>query len=147
MKGVILMKKRILILAAVLSLGCAANSFAAALAWLSLGTTGDPGGGTQVFTPTAPAPGISFRPSAGVVMGYAKQTNGPTYTLATYHMTGTFCYATTSVDTNIYRKENVAVGGNATQGNVTALAVPAAPADVNTNMGPTWVAGAWTASK
>lgn len=141
------MKKRILILAAVLSLGCAANSFAAAITWLSVGTTASPGGGTQENTPTAPAPKISFKPSAGVVVGYAKQTNGPTYTLATYHMTGTYAYATTSVDTNIYRKENTAAGGNATQANVTALNVPDAPADVNVNMGPIWVAGAWTASK
>jgi hypothetical protein len=141
------MKKRILILAAVLTLGCAVNSFAAAIAWLSAGTTSAPGGGTQSFTPTAPAPAIEFKPSAGVVVGYAKQTNGPTYTLATYHMTGTFCYATTSVDTNIYRKENTAAGGNSTQTNVTALGVPDAPADVNVDMGATWVAGAWTASK
>ena len=141
------MKNKFLIIAAVLSLAFAANSFAGSIAWLSEGTTSDPGGGTQTITGSAPAPNISFKPSAGVIIGYASQTNGPTYTLATYHMTGTFAYATTSVDTNLYRKENTATGGNATQTNVTSLSVPDAPADVNTNMGTVWVAGAWTASK
>lgn len=145
------MKNKIKILAAVLTLGFAVNSFAATVSptvtWLSAGTTTDNGGGTQTITGTAPAPNLAIKPSAGVVVGYAVTANGPTYTLATYHTSGTFAYATTSVDTNLYRKENTAAGGNATQANVTALNVPDAPADVNVNMGPIWVAGAWTASK
>jgi hypothetical protein len=143
------MKNKILILTAVLSLSCASISFAftatPTVAFISAGTTTDNGGGTQTITGTAPAPSISFKPSSGVVIGYAATANGPTYTLSTYHTTGTFVYATSSVDTNIYRKENAA--GNASQTNVTALGVPAAPATTSTDMGPTWVAGAWTASK
>lgn len=143
------MKNKILILTAVLSLACAANSFAGSIVWLSAGTTAAPGGGTQAITVTGTAPAASFKPSAGVVMGYASQTNGPSYTIASYHMSGSFAYATSSVDTTIYRKENTAAGGNATQANVTALGIPDAPADANASaaMGALWVAGAWTASK
>ena len=47
------MKNKIKILAAVLTLGCAVNSFAATvsptLTWLSAGTTTDNGGGTQTI--------------------------------------------------------------------------------------------------
>lgn len=143
------MKNKILILTAVLSLSCASISFAftaaSTVAFISAGTTTDNGGGTQTITGTSPAPDLSLKPSSGVVVGYAATTNGPTYTLATYHTTGTFCYATSSVDTNIYRKENAA--GNSTQANVLALQVPDAPATTTTDMGTLWTAGAWTASK
>lgn len=133
------MKKKILLLAAVLSFAFAANSFAA-FAWIADGTAGS-GGGTQQVPITGNIPAANFKPSANVIMGYAAHTTGASYTLGAYHFSGTFTYATTSVDTNIWRKENV--GGNGTQ---SAVAVPPdAPADQNTPVD--WVSGAWTASK
>lgn len=129
------MKKKILVLAAVLSLACAANSFAAAMTWLSTTT----GGGTQAITITSPNQSAEFKPSANVYVGYAKHATGAAYTLATYHLSGTFTYATTSVDTNIFRFENT--NGNATQGDVQLG--PDAPASATA--GVSWTG--WTASK
>jgi len=139
------MKKKALILAALFTLTCAANSFAAAVGftWLSEGTTADPGGGSQTMAVTDPVPALTFKPSAGVVVGYSSHASGATYSLGTYHMTGTFTYATTSTDTNFYRYPNAS---NATQDDVQKG--PDAPADASTEYDWTSVAGvAWTASK
>lgn len=140
------MKKKVLILAAVLTLGCAANSFAAAVAftWLSAGTATDNGGGNQDMAVTSPVPQLTFKPSAGVVVGYSSHANGLSYSLGTYHTTGTFTYATTSTDTNIYRYPNGT--GNGVQSAVQKG--PDAPATATTQYDWTSVAGvAWTASK
>lgn len=141
--------KKILILTAVLSLACAANSFALTAPWLAEGTTADPGGGTQTIVVTGQAPAASFKPSSGVVIGYAAQTNGVAYTEGAYHTSGTFVYGTSSVDTTIYRKEVTGDGGNSIQANVIAAGLPPAPADANAGpaMGALWTEGAWTASK
>jgi len=140
------MKKKILIVAAILTLSCAANSFAAAVAftWLSAGTSTDNGGGDQTMAVTDPVPALTFKPSAGVVIGYSSHASGATYSLGTYHTTGTFTYATTSTDTNIYRYPSAS--GNATQANVQKG--PNAPATASTQYDWTNAAGvAWTASK
>lgn len=139
------MKKKVLLFAALLTLSCAANSFAAAVdfTWLSAGTSTDNGGGNQTMAVTAPVPELVFKPSAGVVMGYSSHVSGATYALGSYHTTGTFTYATTSTDTNIYRYPNAS---NSVQADVQKG--PNAPTDATTQYDWTTVAGvAWTASK
>lgn len=137
------MKNKVLLLAAVLTLGCAANSYAAAQAFTWLATVG---GGDQAVVPiTAPNATLTFKPSAGVIMGYSSQATGQSYSLGSYHTSGTFTYATTSTDTNIYRYPNT--GGNGIA-QASIQKGPAAPATATTQYDWTSAAGvAWTASK
>ncbi len=139
------MKRKALLLATVLTLSWAANSFAAAVAftWLSAGTSAAPGGGNQSPAVTAPVPTLTFHPSAGVVIGYSSHATGVSYSIGTYHMSGVFTYATTSTDTNIYRYPNAS---NATQSGVQKG--PDAPSSATAQYDWTNCAGvAWTASK
>ena len=130
------MKISVLILAAVLTVACAANSFAA-FAWLVATPTP---GAAQNFPKTGNIPQASVTPSANVVVGY-DTVAGATYSLGTYHTSGTFTYGTSSTDTGMYRKENAS--GNATQADVTK--VPNAAASVNDQVD--WTTGGWTLSK
>ena len=135
------MKNKVLILAALLTLSCATNSFAA-FDWLS--KTAPVGGGTQDFPKTGTNLLLQVKPSANVVMGYDVTTTGVSYSLGSYHVSGTFTYATSSTDTNIFRFPTA--GGNATQS--TVQKGPAAPATATTAIDWTSAAGvAWTASK
>ncbi|MBL0226725.1 MAG: hypothetical protein IPQ16_14465 [Geobacteraceae bacterium] len=99
------MKSKVLLLAAVLTLTCAANSFAA-FAWLT--TTG----GAATVTTTNSVVTFAFKPSAKVVFGYDVATTGITYSLGTFHETGTRSFGTTSTDTNIYCFDNAAASLN-----------------------------------
>lgn len=137
------MKNKILLLAAVLTLGCAVNSFAAAQAFTWLATVG---GGDQVVQPiTAPNAALTLKPSAGVIIGYSSQATGQSYALGSYHTSGTFTYATTSTDTNIYRYPTPGGNGGA---QTTIQKGPDAPATATSQYNWTSVAGvAWTASK
>ena len=98
------MKKNVLLLAAVLVVTCAANSFAA-FAWIA--TTS----GQTVIPVTGTHPALNLKPSANVVIGYdTVAATGITYTLGTFHTTGTKSFGTTSTDTNIYYLDNAAGG-------------------------------------
>ena len=137
------MKKKIIVLVAIVSLSFAANAFAVAQAFTWLATVG---GGDQVVQPiTAPNAALTLKPSAGVIIGYSSQTTGQSYSLGTYHTSGTFTYATTSTDTNIYRYPT-AGGNGVAQGSIQKG--PDAPSTATTQYNWTSVAGvAWTASK
>ena len=123
------MKKKILFLAAILTLGFSANSFAAAT---------DITGGTW----TAQTDGViligtlQIKPSANVTFAYNNQADATSgaivaYSIGTQHTSGSFRYATSSTDTNIYRTPDL------------TAALVAAPA--NATAGVDWTG--WTAAK
>lgn len=116
------MKKMVLLIAAVLTLGVSANSFAA---WLT--TTTDLGCSTLNLT--------NLKPSANVVLGYKPGGSGVAYTVGTYHSSGSFSYATSSGDTNVFRMP------------FTSGATPTEPptAPTTAGAGADWTA--WTAAK
>lgn len=115
------MKKTVLLIAAVLTLGVSANSFAA---WLT--TTDNLGCATLNLT--------GLKPSANVVLGYKPGGSGVAYSVGTYHSSGSFSYGTSSGDTNIFR---MPVNGS------TFTEPPAAP--TTAGAGADWTA--WTAAK
>ena len=137
------MKNKILILAAILTLGVSANAFAAAgtMAWLTKAVDG-----SFAFPVTTSIQPLSVKPSANVWVGYGFETTGVAYGLATLHTSGTFTYATTSTDTNIYRMANTSQTFAATTGAYggTGANCPATPSDAISGIA--WGAG-WTASK
>lgn len=137
------MKNRILLFAAVLSLGISSNVFAAAgtMTWLTKAADG-----SFAFPVTTSIQPLSVKPSANVWVGYGFETTGVAYGLATLHTSGTFTYATTSTDTNIYRKANASQTVAITTGayNGSGANCPATPADATSGI--SWPAG-WTASK
>lgn len=134
------MKKKILFLSAVLTLGFAAVSFAgvvlttpASLADCTGGVwTGQFGGEIQIGPNTA---NIKIKPSANVGMAYNRTVVGVpvAYSIGTAHTSGTFLYATSSTDTNIYRS------------GVLTINIPAAPASATS--GVAWTTDGWSASK
>ena len=138
------MKFKVLLFAAILTLGVSSISFGAA-AWVDRGTDG-----SVTFTGTSPIPSLTIKPSANVFFSWDVLSNGTTYSIGTIHTSGTFTYATSSVDTNIYRWSNDAPtysNANATTSLTaytgTAHKCPDAPADINSF--PVWTG--WTASK
>jgi hypothetical protein len=138
------MKFKILFLTVILSLGVSSVSFGAT-AWVARQTDG-----TVRLTGVAPVPNLDLKPSANVFFCWDVLSNGTTYSIGTIHTSGTFTYATSSVDTNIYRMPNdVAAHSNAnattslTVYTGTAWLAPNAPVDVNTPA--VWTG--WTASK
>jgi hypothetical protein len=137
------MKSRILLLTVVLTLGFTVNAFAAAgtMAWLAKAADG-----SFAFPVTGSVVVFNIRPSANVWIGYGAETTGVAYGLATLHSSGTFTYATTSTDTNIYRYENTNQSFSAATGayNGSGVNCPATPADATSQVA--WGAG-WTASK
>jgi hypothetical protein len=138
------MKSKVLMLAAVLTLCFSANAFAAAAAAGWLARSAD---GSFAWTVTNTITPFSVKPSANVWIAYGGETTGVSYSLGTLHTSGTFTYATTSTDTNIYRFAN-AVQTSATQGAGTyggSGQLPlASPPDATSAI--SWTAG-WTASK
>src|SRR6266498_4997746 len=122
------MKNKVLLLAAVLTLGFSANAFAAVgtMAWLSKSADG-----SFAFPVTNSIVVLTVKPSANVWLGYGPESTGAAYGLAALHSSGTFTYATTSTDTNIYRYLNT----SQTTANTTGLYAgsgancPATPAD------------------
>jgi len=137
------MKYKILLLVAVLTLGITSNSFGAAAApgWLDRGTDG-----SVTFTGgTNGLPNLIVKPSANVFLAWGVETTGVAYVIGTIHTSGTFTYATTSTDTNIYRYANTSqTSSSATTYDGSAQLPPSSPADATTAIA--WGAG-WTASK
>lgn len=131
------MKNKVLLLAAILTLGCAANSFAA-FAWITPGSDG------SATIPRGTSASLIIKPSANVVLGYDTIATGATYSLGTFHTTGTMSYGTSSTDTNIYRFDNAGAATPLANTIATATKVPDAPTDTNNQI--SWPAG-WTASK
>jgi len=138
------MKSKVLVIAAVLTLCFSANAFAAAAAATWLARNAD---GSFSWTVTNTITPFSVKPSANVWIAYGSETTGVAYSLGTLHTSGTFTYATTSTDTNIYRFANT-VQTSATQGAGTyggsGQLPPNSPADATNAIA--WGAG-WTASK
>lgn len=130
------MKSKVLLLAAVLTLTCAANSFAAAFAWLT--TTG----GAATPTITSPNPTFAFKPSSNVIFGFSVDAAGISYSLGTFHSTGTRSFGTTSTDTNIYYFDNAA----ANLANTVAEATKPGDSPATATTLIAWGTG-WTASK
>lgn len=137
------MKKIVVLLAVVLTLGISINSYAAAYtpAWLT-----NVSGSVTIPISTATIP-LIIKPSANVFLGYGNDISGTAYVLLSTHATGTFAYGTSSGDTNIFRLPTVNTFTNASGTlTVTAIlsggAIPAVPA-VNTPA--IWTG--WTASK
>lgn len=124
------MKNKVILLAAVLTLTCSANAFAA-FAWITTTTAGD-----SVIPVTGTRPALNIKPSANVSLGYDTIALGASYSVGTNHATGTFTYATTSTDTNIYRFLNTLQSS--------PQVGPDAPASATAQVA--WGAG-WTASK
>jgi hypothetical protein len=123
------MKIKVLALASIFSLSIAGSSFAA-VTW---GTAAADGSFT--IGNTANGPQLVIKPSANVKLGY-ESTSGISYSVGTYHSSGTKSYGTTNGDTRIYMYENV-----------TQASAQVPPADPNTSAGTTtWGAG-WTAMK
>jgi len=137
------MKKIVVILAAVLTLGISVNSYATAVAtgWLTnvSGTVTIPATGT--VTP------LAVKPSANVFLGWGCDASGTAYVLLSTHSTGSFAYGTSSGDTNIFRLPTVNTFTNAS-GTLTVTAtlsggsLPAVPA---VNTAAAWTG--WTAAK
>ena len=123
--------KKILLLSAFLTLGLAANAFAAASSIVNSGGFVAADGGVILIGT------LSIKPSANVTMAYnsAVVTVGVpiSYTVGATHTSGTFLYATSSTDTNIFRS------------GVLTIKIPAAPTAATA--GVTWTTDGWSASK
>lgn len=131
------MKNKVILLATVLTLTCSANAFAA-FAWITPGSDG------SATIPRQTSASLVIKPSANVVLGYDTIATGMTYSLGTFHTTGTMSYATTSTDTNIYRFDNAGASSPLANAIATATKGPNAPATNSTTV--SWGTG-WTASK
>jgi hypothetical protein len=137
------MKNKVLLLAAVITLGISANAFATAGTPTWLTKAADGSFAFPVGTTITP---LTVKPSANVWISYAVETTGAAYSLATLHSTGTFTYSTTSTDTNIYRFANTSQSCALTTGayNGAGQAALSSPPDAVSTI--SWGAG-WTASK
>lgn len=132
------MKNKIVLLAAVLSLGFAANVFAAsassasgsASGWVTA-TSGSINFGLKSGTPATPL--LTLKPSANVVLYYTVYGTNTAYVAGSYHTSGSFAYGTSSVDTNIFRT------------GYTAGTDPTVPAYVAATNSVDWAG--WTAAK
>ena len=138
------MKFKVAILAAVLTLGFAGSAFSAVgnAAWLDRQADG-----TVIIPGNPPArPNLNLKPSANVFFSWAVETTGVAYSIGALHTSGTFTYATSSTDTNIYRWANSDQSSTSqtVYSNTNAAKCPASPNGATGLI--TWVAG-WTASK
>jgi hypothetical protein len=137
------MKKIVVLLSAVLTLGISVNSHAAARAvgWL----TNDAGSVTiPISTATIP---MVIKPSANVFLGYGNDISGTAYVLLSTHATGSFAYGTSSGDTNIFRLPTVNTFANAAgvltvTATISGGSIPTVPA---VNTAALWTG--WTAAK
>lgn len=123
------MKKKILFLSAILTLGFAASSFAAAADITGGVWTAQTDGVILIGT-------LQIKPSANVKMAYKNtviNTVPISYSIGTNHSSGTFLYATSSTDTNIYRS------------GILTINIPDAPA--SPTAGVAWSTDGWSASK
>lgn len=132
------MKINSLLYAAVLILVFAVNSMAtpsvsttgAVSGWQSADTGGVIKLGIGSGTPATPR--LDLKPSANVAIYYTVYNTNTGYTAASFHTSGSFAYATSSIDTNIFRT------GYTVGTDPTIPAMTAAPAVSWTN---------WTAAK
>jgi hypothetical protein len=139
------MKKMVFLLAALSTLAISVNAFAftEATAWL----TRDAGGNVAI-PHTDPRQPLNLKPSANVFFAWGVDVGGAAYSIGTVHTSGTFVYATSSVDTNIYRMPVTSNDMSVTTTapftlTLTAVTVPAVPP--STTVGATWTG--WTAAK
>ena len=136
------MKYIVLTLATVLVLGYAASSFATAGATDWLDRQED---GSVIIPGTDPRPALNVKPSANVFFAWGVETTGVSYTIGTIHTSGTFTYATSSTDTNIYRFANAAQASTSlTAYDGAAQLPPSSPEGATGQV--VWGEG-WTASK
>ncbi len=133
------MKSKVILLAAVLTLTCAVNSFAA-FAWIATSAAGE-----AVIPRTAPRPALNLKPSANVVVGYDTVAGtGISYALGTFHTTGTKSFGTNSTDTNLYYFDNSGAATPIANTIAAATKPPDAPATAASQVA--WPVG-WTAAK
>lgn len=135
------MKLKVLALIAafgLLAAGIAVAGNGVGTSWVAQDTAG------QIIYPsnTTNGPLITFKPSANVHMAY-DCSNGTTYTVGSYHSSGTKVYGTSSGDAKIYMYDTgAAIGDPAVSGLVT---IPAASTVTETGSDG-WTAG-WSAIK
>lgn len=136
------MKKTILLLTALLILSLSVNAFAVTPSWLARDAAGAitiPVTGTRLA--------FSLKPSANVFFAWGVDTAGLTYTVASLHTSGSFIYATSSVDTNIYRmpftSTQVTPASDGLAAPTVSITIPDTPTSPTT--GAVWTG--WTAAK
>lgn len=138
------MKKMVFLLAALSTLAISVNVFAfgETASWL----TRDAGGNVTIPN-TSPRQPLILKPSANVFFAWGVDASGAAYSIGTVHTSGTFVYATSSVDTNIYRmpvtSNDMSVAGTGPFTLTLATVPPAVPP--STTVGATWTG--WTAAK
>lgn len=137
------MKSKVIAVTAIVSLALSSFAFGAAqdADWLDRSDDG------SVTIAASVSPTLTIKPSANVFFGWGVETAGTAYSIGTIHTSGTFTYATTSTDTNIYRFENETNANPSTDLKVytgTAQLPPASPDSATDVIA--WGAG-WTASK
>ena len=133
--------KKLLAIAAVLSLSAAAAAVYGgnvnSTAW-----TAPTSGAFTLGAATNASAQLNVKPSANVYMAYmggAAPTAGTTYTLGTFHTSGSKLFGSSSVETNIfYYDKGVAIGASTT-------VTPAIPTPTSIATGA--FAAGWTASK
>ena len=103
--------KKILAIAAVLSLGATASYALNDLAWTAPASGAFTLGGVATGTSA-----LTVKPSANVYMAYmggASPTAGTTYSLGTFHTSGSKLFGSSSVETNIfYYDKGAAIGAS-----------------------------------
>lgn len=137
------MKKIVIILAAVLTLGISVNSFAAAVstAWKTNAA------GTVSFPVTDSKVVFDIKPSANVYLGWGVNAAGTSYVLLSTHSSGNFAYGTSSGDTNIFRVgTSNAVSMSGSTGTITATLSAGTLPDVPA-VGAAALWTGWTAAK
>jgi len=131
--------KKLLAIAALLTLSASAVYGLNDLAWTAP-TSGAFVLGAGSGTPATPL--LTIKPSANVYMAYkggANPTAGTTYSLGTFHTSGSKLFGSSSVETNIfYYDKGVAIGA-------TTDVTPAIPDSTSIAAGA--FAAGWTASK
>lgn len=133
------MKNKVLLLAAVLTLTCAANSFAG-FTWIDTTTAGE-----AILGTAGTRPQLKLKPSANVVVGYdTVAATGISYAIGTFHTTGTKSFGTNSTDTNIYYFDNAGAATPLANTKATATKPPDAPSTASSQVA--WPTG-WTAAK
>jgi len=129
--------KKIIMIAALLTL-----STSAAYAINNLTWTAPTSSAFTLGAATASTPLLVVKPSANVYMAYmggAAPTAGTTYSLGTFHTSGSKLFGSSSVETNIfYYDKAVAIGA-------TTTVTPAIPSPTSIAVGA--FAAGWTASK
>jgi len=132
------MKNKVLLLAAVLTLSCSANAFAA-FNWIANVS------GECIIPVTSTRPALNIKPSANVELGYDTiAATGISYSLGSFHSTGTKSFGSSSTDTNIYYFDNAGAATPIANTHGTATKPPNAPTTSTTQIA--WPTG-WTASK